>query len=85
MPDLLSCPSSLEISATVVKDTLCQLGRCEASGQAGSWYQIAAGTNKRTDNLVMFLNTEATSTALIIWRGGGEGTGEGPGHKQVHL
>lgn len=68
--DLLSCPF-LEISATMIKDSLCELGRCEATSQAGSWYQIVIGTNKRTDNLVMFSNTQATSMALIIWRGGG--------------
>lgn len=62
MLDLLSSPS-LEISATMIKDSLCELGRCEASGQARSWYQIIIGTNKRTDNLVMVLNTQATSAA----------------------
>lgn len=80
MSDLLSSLSFLEISATMNKEGLCWLGRCEASGQAGTWYQIATGTNKRTDNLVMFLNTQATSMALIQ-RGGGEGNEEGAGHK----
>lgn len=61
------------------KEGLCCLGRCEASGQHGTWYQVATGTNKRTDNLVMFLSTQATSMALIQ-RGGGEGNEEGAGH-----